>query len=326
MPSGSAADPSREAGEYALGALLEEAEHTYRAVDFDGIVVEKLHAAAVAELAEIRLRSSSGYPLALLSVNLDHFHRFRPGPGALNRLPAESGVEWLSLADGAPVAMRAGRIVGQEWPRVTGADLLPSLLRVASDRGIRVGFLGGAPEMHEALSAVLATEYRGISNAFFSAPPRSQVDSHDGCSELAAEVRSAGVELLCVGLGKPRQELWIDNFGAASGAKLLLPFGAAADFLAGRSRRAPRWMQASGLEWAFRLGREPTRLARRYLVEGPPAAARLLRGRDVTAETLSAHSSAAPFSDRADSVQARVARGVRARRHSNSKHHTSSDQ
>ena len=66
-----------------------------------------------------------------------------------------------------------------------------------------------------------------------------------------------------------------------TGSRVLLAFGASADFLAGRVERAPRWMQDNGLEWAYRLRQEPRRLARRYLVEGPPALTRIARTREL---------------------------------------------
>jgi N-acetylglucosaminyldiphosphoundecaprenol N-acetyl-beta-D-mannosaminyltransferase len=79
------------------------------------------------------------------------------------------------------------------------------------------------------------------------------------------------VTILVVCLGKPRQEEWIAEHGYASGAKVCLAFGAAVDFLAGRVSRAPQWMANYGFEWAWGLVREPRRLDRRYLLQGPKA-------------------------------------------------------
>ncbi len=77
------------------------------------------------------------------------------------------------------------------------------------------------------------------------------------------------MNVLVVCLGKPRQEHWIEQYGPLTGAQVLLAFGAVVDFLSGRIRRAPRWVADHGFEWAWRLGLEPRRLARRYLVRGP---------------------------------------------------------
>ena len=113
------------------------------------------------------------------------------------------------------------------------------------------------------------------------APAPAEVDSEPGSAELAATIRRAGVDVLVVGLGKPRQERWIDTWGAATGARVLLPFGASLDFMAGAVDRAPEIWQRAGLEWLFRLRQEPRRLARRYLIQGPGSYLRLRRARPV---------------------------------------------
>jgi N-acetylglucosaminyldiphosphoundecaprenol N-acetyl-beta-D-mannosaminyltransferase len=203
--------------------------------------------------------------LALGSVNLDHLHHFRSG-----RARIDGGPQWLWLADGAPVAWRGTRLGGR-WPRVTGADLLEPILEVCAAEGVQVGFLGGQPAAHEQLAAVLATRHPDAVPARFWAPSRDEVESPEASAALAAEIRAAGVRLLVVGLGKPRQELWIARHGRDTGATVLLAFGAAGDFLAGVVDRAPAVYQRFGLEWLYRLRQEPRRLARRYLVQGPSA-------------------------------------------------------
>jgi N-acetylglucosaminyldiphosphoundecaprenol N-acetyl-beta-D-mannosaminyltransferase len=103
---------------------------------------------------------------------------------------------------------------------------------------------------------------------------------------VVARVRAAKADLVLVGLGAPKQELWIDQVRSALEPAVLLGVGASLDFLAGTIPRAPRWMSRSGLEWLYRLGREPGRLWRRYLVRDPkfllvmaPAVGRRWRGR-----------------------------------------------
>lgn len=219
--------------------------------------------------------------VAIGSINLDHLHHFGEGRLELPNDPDENGVDWIMLADGAPIAGRASQVTSLEWPRLTGADLLPDILEMAQDEGLTVGFFGGTPESHEYLKPVLAERYPRLAPAKFWAPDRDDVDSAEGSQRLAAEIRAAGVDVLNVALGKPRQELWINTYGDATGARLLLAFGASADFLAGQVSRAPGWVQRSGLEWAFRLLQEPRRLARRYLVQGPPAWMKWRRARPV---------------------------------------------
>ena len=294
-----------------LNRLSARARGYYRAVASGGIVVERLDEEHVIESVRHRLLSHDDAALAVLSVNVDHLHHFAPGRHKLTDDPVGTGVRWMSLADGAPVAARAGLAVGESWPRVTGADLLPKLLAEAETVGARVGFLGGTPEVHENLREYLARVHPGLADVRFWAPERAQVDSIEGSKRIADEIAASGVEMLCVAFGKPRQELWIEQFGARTRCKVLLAFGASADFIAGKVERAPEWVQSSGFEWLYRLSKEPKRLARRYLVEGPVAARRLVRSRDLTPERREAAEAAKPAPD---VVEPRRVRGARARR------------
>lgn len=233
-------------------------------------VVTRYTAAEVVTIVADRLAGSPTAPLAVGSVNLDHLHHFRAGR---ERLPARP--EWLWLADGAPVARRGARLTGGRWPRVTGADLLEPLLQEAAALGAQVGFLGGQRATHERLAAALETRFPQALHARYWSPERAEIESLDTSIELAAQIRDAGIRMLVVGLGKPRQERWIAQHAGDSGADVVLAFGAAADFLAGVVGRAPVAYQRYGLEWLYRLGQEPRRLARRYLVQGPAALAQL---------------------------------------------------
>ncbi|MCG5433892.1 WecB/TagA/CpsF family glycosyltransferase [Mycobacterium sp. MYCO198283] len=227
-----------------------------------GTIVERRDADEVLDIVSTRLQAATARGLAVGSVNLDHLHHFRrlgaTGPG---------GLEWLLLADGAPVALRGRVLTSQPWPRVTGADLLPRVLELASARGCRVGFFGGTPHTHELLRAALARQYPSLNIAGMWAPDPEVVDKQSPL--LAAQIRAAGTDILVVSLGKPRQEHWVDRYGTATGARIFLPFGGAIDFMAGKTQRAPDWMRRVGLEWLHRLTREPRRLFRRYLVQGP---------------------------------------------------------
>lgn len=216
--------------------------------------------------------------LALASANLDHFHHFGSGgPSNGSALVDTSDLRWKVLLDGAPVAAVVQWRTGESWPLLTGSDLLPDILAGAAAGGHSVGFLGGTAAMHDQLLAVLAADLPSLEVAGTWAPSRAQLDDAASAEEVNAEIRRAAPEILVVGLGKPRQEEWIQVHAAQSGARVLLAFGAATDFLAGVSTRAPRWVRRLRIEWLYRLVREPRRLFRRYLIEGPRAAIRLVR-------------------------------------------------
>lgn len=220
-------------------------------------------------------RRPVGRPLVVGSVNLDHLHHFGAGRSIPDCAQLGPQLNWLMLADGAPIMARARVRTGQKWPRLTGADLLPLLLEQATRLGQRVGFLGGLAQTHEQLRAVIDDRYPDLAVSGFWAPDRSDLTDPTHSAALAHSIAVAGTDLLVVGLGKPLQELWIARHGIATGAAVLLAFGASADFLAGAAVRAPQWMRRCGLEWFYRLGREPRRMARRYLLQGPAALARL---------------------------------------------------
>lgn len=225
-------------------------------------------------------RSAVRPPLAVASINLDHVHYFGTGGrwmGALDGCGQSGPVQWLNMVDGAPIAARAGALTELQWQRLAGSDLINPLLDRCEDHALSVGFLGGAPQTQERLLQVLTQLRPKLWVAGCWSPDRQALGDPGANVALAAGIARSKVDVLIVGLGKPRQELWIAEHGAATGASVLLAFGAVVDFLAGRIHRAPALVSANGLEWAWRLALEPRRLARRYLVQGPPAYLRLQR-------------------------------------------------
>jgi N-acetylglucosaminyldiphosphoundecaprenol N-acetyl-beta-D-mannosaminyltransferase/alpha-1,3-mannosyltransferase len=127
--------------------------------------------------------------------------------------------------------------------------------------GTRIFLLGSPPGVAEDAQSIFAKrfpslEFVGARDGFFS--------DEDG-THVAEQVAATGAQLVIVGMGQPRQELWATRYGNACGAVTLCA-GAILDFTAGRFKRAPSWVQAIRMEWAFRLALEPKRLAGRYLV------------------------------------------------------------
>jgi len=207
-------------------------------------------------------------PLAVCSINLDHVHHFRR---AGDDFGPDAPVRWLNLIDGAPIAQQARRVTGLAYPRLAGSDLITGILTDAAAAGLSVGVLGGSAEVTRGLRETLAARFPGARFAGHWTPSREALSDEARCASVASEIRAGGVDILLVCLGKPRQERWIAQNGPQTGASALLAFGAVVDFLAGRVSRAPRWVSRAGVEWMWRLMLEPRRLARRYLVQGPPA-------------------------------------------------------
>jgi exopolysaccharide biosynthesis WecB/TagA/CpsF family protein len=254
-----------------------------RRITLGGVPVDVRGFDEAVDLIASRPLAHETTPLAVASINLDHIHHFGTGSkwgprlsATPPQLAAHPTVEWLNLIDGAPIAVRARQIVGENCPRLAGSDLITPLLDRAEQTGASVGFLGGSLETQALLRDCLLLARPGLRISGFWSPAREELSDPDACGRLSEQISDAKTDILIVGLGKPRQELWIAEYGAATHAQVLLAFGAVVDFLAGRVRRAPLWVSEAGLEWAWRLILEPRRLARRYLVEGPSALLRIM--------------------------------------------------
>jgi len=172
----------------------------------------------------------------------------------------------LVLCDGMPLVW-ASRFLGNPLPeRVAGSDLVPALLAEAERQSWRVYFLGGTPEsVAKAAEKVRAQHPRLELVGAYSPPfkPLLEMD-HD---DMVRRIREARPDILLVAFGCPKQEKWISMQFRRTGVPVSIGVGATIDFLAGSVRRAPIWMQGSGLEWVFRLLQEPRRLFRRYFMD-----------------------------------------------------------
>jgi N-acetylglucosaminyldiphosphoundecaprenol N-acetyl-beta-D-mannosaminyltransferase len=212
---------------------------------------------------------------AVFTPNVDHVVEYEENPRLREAYEAAS----LSLADGMPVVW-ASRVMGAPLPeRVAGSDLLMPLARRAADRGWRVFLLGGAEGVAERAKAELERLVPGIQITGTLAPRVDMREPFEARAAIRDVLTKAAPDLVVVAFGAPKQELFIHESRAALAPAVLLGLGASLDFVAGAVPRAPRWMAQNGLEWAYRLAREPTRLWRRYLVRDPKFLMILLRRR-----------------------------------------------
>jgi N-acetylglucosaminyldiphosphoundecaprenol N-acetyl-beta-D-mannosaminyltransferase len=171
----------------------------------------------------------------------------------------------LNLPDGTPLVW-FGRRVGFAHlrRRVYGPDLMLATVRAGRARPLRHYLYGSTPEVLGRLVSRLHELAPGVEIIGAESPPFRLLTEREE-AEMTDRIRRLRPDIVWVGLGTPRQDLFIDQFRDRLGATLVA-VGAAFDFLAGAKRQAPSWMQNSGLEWAFRLATEPRRLWRRYLV------------------------------------------------------------
>ncbi|MEA2682789.1 MAG: N-acetylglucosaminyldiphosphoundecaprenol N-acetyl-beta-D-mannosaminyltransferase [Chloroflexota bacterium] len=164
----------------------------------------------------------------------------------------------LRTPDAAGI-MLAGRVLGQKLPeRVPGVELVQALAQAAAARGDRVFLLGAAPGVAEDVAARLEQDVAGLTIAGTFAGDSSE----SGDAEALAIIREARPDIILVAYGAPAQENWARRNLAVSGATVAIGVGGTFDYLAGRVRRAPRLMRRAGLEWLYRVARQPWRLPR----------------------------------------------------------------
>jgi len=167
------------------------------------------------------------------------------------------------LADGSPIVARS-RLESQPLPcRVAGSDLIIELARLAAERGYRIFLLGGAPGVAQSAANHLLERFPNLQIAGTLSPPFRPLNTMEQ-SDLIQSIRTAGTDILLIAFGQPKGEFWIYDNRMELGVPLSIQLGASFDFLAGTSRRAPRFWQSIGCEWLYRAFSDPRRLMPRY--------------------------------------------------------------
>ena len=177
----------------------------------------------------------------------------------------------LCIADGSGVVWAARRQGCDLAAPVTGVDLIPLLAALCVRRGFRLYLLGAAPGVADELARQLREQNPGLEVAAHagSADPSSDDDAVE-------RIEAVRPQVLLVAFGAPKQELWIDRVGGRlDGVAVAIGVGGSFDYLTGRVPRAPLWMRRAGIEWLFRLVRQPWRIRRMAVL--PAYALRVLR-------------------------------------------------
>ncbi len=170
----------------------------------------------------------------------------------------------LATADGAPVAWAVRHIARVRQPRINGPDLMWRCLGAAEQQQLSVFLYGASPATLARLQGAIARHFPRLVLAGAISPPFRPLSEQEDAAMVAA-INASGAHLVFVGLGCPKQELWMGAHCGRIDAPLL-GVGAAFDYHAGTLARAPLWWQQHGLEWLYRLIQEPRRLAGRYVV------------------------------------------------------------
>jgi len=174
----------------------------------------------------------------------------------------------MKTPDGMPLVWLSRWKSHESVSRVYGPDLMLAICENSAAKGYTQYFYGGASGVPEELSATLCELYPGLKVAGAYSPPFHPLSEQEK-NEIVDAINLANPDIVWVGLGTPKQDLWMLEYRSALTARVLIGIGAAFDFHTGRVPQAPSWMQKSGLEWLFRLLQEPRRLWRRYLLYNP---------------------------------------------------------
>jgi N-acetylglucosaminyldiphosphoundecaprenol N-acetyl-beta-D-mannosaminyltransferase len=181
-------------------------------------------------------------------------------------LAATNGSD-LVTPDGMPLVWALRALGVARASHVRGTDLTVTLLAKAANEGVPVGFYGSSPRVLESLVARCRGRWPHLELVYEFAPPFQELGPAEQ-EQVVADIEGSGARILLVGLGCPKQELWMANHRGKL-PTVMVGVGAAFDFIAGSKRQAPVLMQRTGLEWLFRLITEPRRLWKRYLKQNP---------------------------------------------------------
>jgi N-acetylglucosaminyldiphosphoundecaprenol N-acetyl-beta-D-mannosaminyltransferase len=217
-----------------------------------GVPVDNLTLAETVDRIEEMIRRGPTHQHVV--VNVDKIVKLQRDP-ALRE--AVLGCDLIN-ADGQPVVW-ASRLLGRPLKeRVTGIDLFGALIDRCGARGFRPYLLGARQEVVEKVAGLLEPRVKlaGWRNGYW-----------DDEAAVVEQIRQAKPDVLFVAISSPKKELFLKRWKAELRVPFVMGVGGTFDVVAGHVQRAPRWMQRAGLEWLYRLGQEPRRMWRRYLVE-----------------------------------------------------------
>ena len=182
----------------------------------------------------------------------------------------------LTTPDGMPMVWAGHKAGAEHMTRVYGPDMMLEVSKLSVERGWKHFYYGGAEEVPGLLADRMRERFPGIDIVGTYSPPFRPLTDEES-AEIVAMINDSGADLVWVGLSTPKQERWMHAHRDKLHAAALLGVGAAFDMHAGRLDQAPAWMQERGLEWLYRLVKEPRRLWKRYFRNNPRFVLRILR-------------------------------------------------
>ena len=173
----------------------------------------------------------------------------------------------LILTDGMPLIWISKIKKNPIKEKVSGSDLFPEVCKLASQKGYKIFLLGAAEGVAAKAAENLKLKYKKLNVVGTYSPSYGFEKNEDEINKIIDMINEVKPDILAVGLGAPKQEKFLYKFRKKLNVPVSLAIGASIDFEAGNINRAPKWMQKSGLEWFYRLCKEPKRMFKRYLID-----------------------------------------------------------
>ena len=253
-------DPLQRRLDRLLQTRRIDARSGVKTIDLCGVPIDRLGLRGL--LRSVCIQISQRVPGYIVTPNIDHvclYHTSEEFRDVYRNA-------LLSLPDGTPL-LWAGRILNTPLrEKLSGSDMIYHLSEFAAKKGFGVYLLGAAEGVADEAARRLAALYPGLVVAGTDSPPLGFEKDPELNDRVVQRVADSNADICFVALGSPKQEVWMRQNSSRSRVPVMIGVGASFDFVAGRVKRAPRWMQRTGLEWFWRLCQEPRRLWRRYLV------------------------------------------------------------
>ena len=211
---------------------------------------------AVARVEEYIL---SGRTHQIATANLDFARNSLRDP-YLHRIICECS---MVLPDGAPMLWASRMFSAPLRERVTGVDLIPELARLSEQKGYGIYLLGSTETSSQSAARILQERFPGMKLVGRYCPPVAPLHEMNH-EDLLRRIHEARPQIILVGFGNPKQEIWIHRHKDRFPPSVVIGIGGSLDMIAGKLRRAPMWVQKLQLEWLFRMAQEPSRLLPRY--------------------------------------------------------------
>jgi len=248
-----------------IGITLQKTIKSKQRIDLFGVQIDPMTMAETVFTIVEWINKKETDCKFVITPNVDHIVQVQSNVALQNAYQQAA----LVVTDGRPVVW-AANLLGVKIPEtVPGSDLVPAIFEHAqkNEKPIKVFLLGAMPGVADRAKAAISQQW-SVVNVVGTLSPDFGFDKNDAESQKICEiVNASGAELLVLGLGAPKQELWVTKYAVNLAVEVALCVGATIDFLAGEKPRAPVWMRKSGLEWLHRMLSEPKRLAKRYVVD-----------------------------------------------------------